>query len=107
MELAGEGTSLVGNTSTSSGNDEESLDERASVFYMNTATVGSNDDTYLPQEKAVEAAMNPICAGLVVDREQMKETEEFRHAKEEEWAKRQLELHKHAKEAQRQRKGGS
>lgn len=103
-ELAGEGTSLAGNTSTSSGNDAESLDERASVFHMNTATVGSNDDTYLPQEKAAEAAVNPICEGLVVDRERMKETEEFRHAEEEEWAKRQLELHRQAQEAQRQRK---
>lgn len=115
----GEETSLAENMSSSSGNDAESLEQMASDLHSNDDFVqemsSPNDcnvpqvyergsDNQISQEKAAEDTMNTIHEGLVANRERLKETEEFRHAEEEEWARRQLELQRQAQEAQRQRR---
>lgn len=119
-DLAGEETSITESAFTSSGNDLDLSEERASCSPLNTPPIEDNKGV-LPQEidcpvldrqgddrqhqqVAVEAALNLTNDDLFVDRERVKETEEFRHAEKEEWARRQQELKRQAEEVQRQRK---
>lgn len=87
------------------------------------AELKSKEHSYTEQRHAAEAVANPMTDGhteqkqvadglanaiseghVVIDRERLKETDEFRHADEEEWARRQQELQRQAQEAQREKK---
>eukprot|EP00250_Pteridium_aquilinum_P026760 c33545_g1_i1 orf=457-1977(+) len=65
---------------------------RLSDTHVNTC-LGPNQDVTRASED-----------NIVTDREMLKRTKEFRHADEEEWARRHLELQKQAEEVQRERK---
>lgn len=62
-------------------------------------------DLHVGNTQDTEVAVNPVNGDTIVSgREKLKETEEFRQAVAEEWARRQLELQKQAQEAARERK---
>lgn len=62
-------------------------------------------DSHTKQKQVADGLANAISEGhVVIDRERLKETDEFRHADEEEWARRQQELQRQAQEAQREKK---
>lgn len=120
-DLAGEETSVTDSAFTTSGNDFDLSEERASCSPLGTTLVENDgvlpeevkpqcqldgrDDDCQQQPVAVEAVANSMSDNLIFDRQQrVKETEEFQHADEEEWARRQQELQRQAEEVQRQRK---